>query len=96
MVTSGAIIVSMVAWVYRDSSKKQEQINEVFLKLTESMSKIREDMARQYVSLEMHGKVTDAVDKAIHDLQQENRRAIDSLAERIDQALLKLASSLQR
>ena len=95
IVISGGIILSMVRWVYADSNNTRAEISRVASELRDNMSRVREDIANRYVSIETHSLVTKTVERAIEDLKTENRNALSNLADRIDTALIALTMALK-
>ena len=95
IVISGGIILSMVRWVYADSNNTRAEISRVASELRDNMSRVREDIANRYVSVETHSLVTKTVERAIEDLKTENRNALNALADRIDTALIALTTALK-
>lgn len=91
----GGILVAVFKWVYNDSNNTRSEINKVASESRDSIARLREDVATRYITVETHSVVARTVEKAIDDLKTENREAIDRMTERIDTALLAVASSLK-
>lgn len=89
------VLFAVFRWVYTDSNNTRSEINRVAAEARDAVAKLREDVATRYITVETHSVVARTVEKAIDDLKVENREAIDRMTDRIDTALLAVASSLK-
>lgn len=89
------VLFAVFRWVYTDSNNTRYEINKVASEARDAIAKLREDVATRYITVETHSVVARTVEKAIDDLKVENREAIDRMTDRIDTALLAVASSLK-
>lgn len=89
------VLITLFRCVYNDSNNTRSEIHKVASEARDGIAKLREDVATRYMTVETHSVVARTVEKAIDDLKIENREAIDRMSERIDTALLAVASSLK-